>query len=62
MGISSKDSGEMFEAHFLVNKKWISQKDKKFLKKLNKEKSKVFPYKYHLNVKVIGDANTLAQY
>ncbi len=61
-GISSDYSGELFEAYFLVNGKWVSQEDKNFLKKLGKKKSQVFPYKYHLNVKVGGDVNLSQQF
>lgn len=57
LGISSDDGGELFEAYFLVKNKWVSQQDENFLKKLEKKKYQVFPYKYHLNVKIEDDNN-----
>lgn len=62
LGISSDDSGELFEAYFFVNKVWVSQMDQSFLKKIHKKNSDVAPYKYHLNVKVEGDKNTDHQF
>lgn len=62
LGISSDDSGELFEAHFFINGEWVSQKDEQFLKKLGKKKNQIFPYKYHLNAKVGGDANLSQQF
>ncbi len=62
LGISSDDSGEMFEAYFYVNDKWISQNNKNFLRLLDKKKDEVFPYKYHLNVEVEGDINRNHQF
>ncbi len=62
IGISSDDSGELFEAYFLINNYWISQSDKKFLKKISKNKKGIFPYKYHLNVEVEGDINKEHQF
>jgi len=57
LGVSSDDSGELFDVYCFINNSWTSQNDKNFLKKINKSKSEVFPYKYHLNVKVEGDIN-----
>lgn len=62
LGISSDDAGEMFEAYFFVNEKWLSQMDKQFLKKISKGKNQVFPFKYHLSIKVKGDRNLLHQF
>lgn len=60
-GISSDDSGEMFEYHFLSEKGWITSKDD-ICKVLNKKKSEIFPFKYRLNCRVLGDIHTDEQY
>lgn len=62
LGISSDDAGEMFEAYFFINGEWVSQMDKLLLKKIGKKKTQVFPYTYHLNVKVEGDTHILHQF
>ena len=62
LGISSNDCGELFEAYFYINGKWVPQEDKNFLKLLKRKKKEVFPYKYHLNVKVEGDKNIAHQF
>jgi hypothetical protein len=61
-GVSSDDSGELFEVHFWINNKLVSQSNKDLLKKMKKTKGMVFPYKYHLNVKVEGDTHTANQF
>ncbi len=55
LGISSNDSGELFESYFFIRNKLISQHGKNFMKLIGKKKEEVFPYKYHLNVGVEGD-------
>lgn len=62
LGVSSEDSGELFDVFFFVDGMWVGQNSKYFLKILNKKKEEVFPYIYHLNVKVRGDANVSQQF
>jgi len=62
LGISSDDSGELFEAYFLLNDLLISQGDKSFLKEIKKKKNHIFPYKYHLNVRIERDENKKHQF
>lgn len=62
LGISSDDSGELFEAYFFVNGKLVSQDDKDFLRMMGKEEGQIFPYKYHLNINVTGDTNSLQHF
>src|SRR3989344_1135828 len=52
LGISSNDSGELFEVYFFIRGKLVSQQAKNFLKLIDKKKEEVFPYRYHLNVSV----------
>ncbi|MBI4707737.1 MAG: hypothetical protein HY761_07425 [Candidatus Omnitrophica bacterium] len=60
-GISSDDGGEMFEYHFLTEKGWIGSSDD-ICNKLNKTKTRVFPFRYHLFIKVENDLHLDAQY
>lgn len=62
IGISSDDSGELFEAFFWIESELVSQSDKNFLEKMGKNRESIFPYMYHLNVKVEGDLNKKVQY
>ena len=60
-GISSDDSGEMFEYHFLTEKRWVSSTDDvSYL--LNKKKSEIYPFNYHLNCKILGNIHIDEQY
>lgn len=61
LGVSTTDQGELFEAYFYVDGKWLHQ-DEELPKKLGKTKKEVLPYMYHLNVKVQGDLHTGHQF
>lgn len=60
-GISSDDGGEMFEYHFFTENGWIASKDD-ICKELKKTKTEIFPFKYHLNIKIEDDFHEDAQY
>lgn len=62
LGVSSDNLGELFEVFFLINGKWVSQEDKNFIKKIKKKGDQIFPYRYHLNIKVEGDNNLSNQF
>src|SRR3989339_1933809 len=61
LGISSDDSGEMYEAYFYIDNKLINQNESNFFEQINKTKNQIFPYKYHLNVNVDGDKHIAHQ-
>ena len=61
LGISSNDSGELFEVYLFLKDRLVKQ-DNKLHMKLGKKKYQIFPYKYHLNVKVDGDKNRINQF
>ncbi|HOW35679.1 MAG TPA: hypothetical protein PL155_04635 [Candidatus Omnitrophota bacterium] len=61
-GINSDDGGEMSEFYFLVDSDgWVSSSDN-LEELLRKKKEEVFPFRYHLNIKVEGDLHTENQY
>jgi hypothetical protein len=62
LGISSDDSGEMFEFYlYQPEKGWLSNADN-LSEKLNKARTEIFSLKYHLNVSVQGDVHSDHQY
>lgn len=61
LGISSDDAGEMFEYHFLTSEGWVASSDD-VCSFLGKAKEQIFPFKYHLTCRILGDIHIANQY